>query len=368
LGVATTAFPPRQGLPLRLSKGRHDRCPQITGRGPLARIVLPVALLATLLLVTRPVLATPLPDETVSVEVSVEGGPGPVRLGDHVKLRVAVAHHEGARLQFPQASAFEPTGLEVLRVQPSQDLVAQGGGAAMEYVLAGFRPRTYTIPPSVLQVFYRMADGRSGHAAPPGPVTIVVESVLIGMPNPSLQDIRPPVGLPHPLASLVRPAAAGALAGALLLLMLLRHLWRRRPSRPVPAISPAQRARAALDAAARLLAGPEPDYSAFYAEIAATLRLYLAQRAGLPALSSTTRELRRRLELSANGRWPSQLIVGLLEQTDSVRWAHRLPDPAGPQRALVMAHQVVDLVEASTAGHRPAAPAVSRSPATLAAR
>jgi hypothetical protein len=316
------------------------------------RWTLPVALLILLAvgwLAPVAVAAAPLLDDPVAVEAALETAT--VRTGDHVKLTITATHPAGTRLQFPDAQALQATGLEVLRSQPGQGFRGLGGAQATSnvYTLAGFAPGVYPLPP--LRMEYETPDGAKGVATAPVGLQLRVESVLAGLANPSLRDIRPPVAIPQPPGLLARPAAAAALVVALALLtVLLVRRWRRRLHAPALApelATPEDRVRAKLRAAAELAAGAAPAYAAIYRQVSAAVRDYVEQRTGLPARTSTTRELRRAMERRSADRWHARIILGLLDECDAVQWAAYTPDAARAQRAITMAYEVVDLIEAA---------------------
>ena len=53
--------------------------------------------------------------------------------------------------------------------------------------------------------------------------------------------------------------------------------------------------------------------------------------------------------LRGTDRWHARIILGLLDECDSVKWAHYAPDANRAQRALTMAYEIVELVNADVA-------------------
>jgi len=293
--------------------------------------------------------AAPLLDDPIAVTVTVNASA--VQTGDHVRLRVAVTHPQGAKLQFPEPATLQARNLEVLRVQPGQGARSLAGEVttANEYVLAAFAPGAYRIPD--VRVGYETADGATGTVTASHGLQLTVESVLASQPNASLQDIRPPLALPQPPGVQVRPLAQVALAIALplLFLLLLRRLLRNRRAilQPVVVLSPEARVWGALQEAAGMLTAGSADFTAYYTAVSAAVREYLEARTDLMARAFTTRELRRSMELRGTDRWHARVILSLLDECDAVKWAHDARDLARAQRAMTMAHEVVDLVEAA---------------------
>lgn len=314
---------------------------------PTVRLLLAAVMILLGSLLPARALAGPLLDDPIRVDVALE--PATVKLGDQTRIRVTVTHTGNMQLQFPDAAAMQATGLDVIRMAPGAGSRSLDGTqtSVTDYVVAGFAPKVYDLPD--VTVNYQLADGSQGKVTVQPVVRLTVESVLANLPNPSLRDIRPPIAIPQPPGLLARPLALAALTTSLLLLALLflrRALMRRRPGRAVPLdhLSPEEAVRVRLKNASEHLKGFRPDYAAFYTELSVAVREYLERRTTLAALSSTTRELRRDMELRGTDRWHARIILGLLDECDAVKWAHYVPDPARADRALTMAYEIVDLV------------------------
>ncbi|MSQ09899.1 MAG: hypothetical protein EXR52_02690 [Dehalococcoidia bacterium] len=321
----------------------------------MRRLSLVLALVLVLLAPAPLSTAAPRLDDPITVTVTADVTT--VRTGDQVKLRVSVAHAAGVKLQFPEPATLQSRTLEVLRVQAGQGARSLTGEitTTTEYVLAAFAPGDYPVPD--VRVGYETADGMTGAVTATHGIRLTVESVLASQPNASLQDIRPPLGLPLPPGIQVRPIAQVALALALplLALLLLRRLLRNRRVTlvPIAVLSPEARVRGALQEAAALLNEGAVEFAVYYTLLSTAVRAYLEERTDLPALSSTTRELRRRMELHGTDKWHARVILSLLDECDAVKWAHAGRDLARAQRAMTMAYEVVDLVEAAATPQPP---------------
>ena len=327
----------------------------------MLRLNVVLALVLALLAPARLSTAAPLLDDPITVTVTADVTT--VRTGDQVKLRVAVAHPARVKLQFQEPATLQSRTLEVLRVQPGQGARSLTGEitTTTEYVLAAFAPGAYRIPD--IRVVYETADGTAGTVTATHGIQLTVESVLASQPNASLQDIRPPLGLPLPPGIQVRPIAQVALALALplLALLLLRRLLRNRRVTlvPIPVLSPEARVRGALQEAAALLHAGSVEFGVYYTLLSTAVRVYLEERTDLPALTSTTRELRRGMELRGTDKWHARVILSLLDECDAVKWAHDGRDLARAQRAMTMAYEVVDLVEAAGTPQQPPSPTLT---------
>lgn len=293
------------------------------------------SVLLSALVMGLPVQAAPLTDAPVSLHVTLDRAK--TLVGDPASLRLEVTHPAQTTLRFPDPAVFERIGLEA-HVRPGHDLPFKGADVttAMEYTIVGFRPLIYVFRPAMLEVAYETPNGQRGVVAVADPIAFTVESVLAGESDTSLRGIRPPVPVGEPSLEEVATTSGFGLVAVALMLLAVYLLWRRRA---LPG-TPEERAREALREAA-LLFGPGQACCAFYTRVADTIRVYLSERTDLPALTSTTRELRRRMAARGISPQTTSAIMRLLEACDAVKWAHDPPSPGDPEKTLALALEIV---------------------------
>jgi hypothetical protein len=136
----------------------------------------------------------------------------------------------------------------------------------------------------------------------------------------------------------------------MLLAIYVRSVRRARPFQL--AATPEQRAKEALQAAAAALSGPSPDYVLFYTQVDAATRKYLAERTVLPSLTATTGELRRHMAGNGTNGEHAALIVYVLQECDTARWAHEYSGLAGAHASLDLAYQLIESVARNGHGSR----------------
>ncbi len=310
------------------------------GWGDRLRVSGVIAVLVAL--IGLPLAATAATPVTIESSLSAQT----IRVGDQVSLKVSVSHDPQTRVEFPDL--FDKLGsLEVVRRQlvpptrPAEDTQLSVG----DYTITGFIPGRYRLA-SVL-VSYTLPDGSRGTAETGSDLALEVASSVADPEHEPLRDIKPPAALVRPVAAFAQPAAAGALAVAVPALGFIAY--RRRARRSLWSVEtpldPAQRVRLELSQAAELPLSTEEEYAEFFSRISAAVRRYLDARLRLDAVASTTREIRRTMERTGTDRWQARIIAGLLEECDSVKWAHYRPDRARAQRSLTVALEIVDLVD-----------------------
>jgi len=183
------------------------------------------------------------------------------------------------------------------------------------------------------------------------PLRITVEDPLAG--SASIEPARDPE--PRPQRELWQAARDAAIAllvalpvAALLAFLYLRFKdsWKKAPP-PVPPRPPWELALSRLSALEQegLLARQE--YETFLDAVVDTLREYLGSRYGFDGLECTTREILRQLEQRAPDFASVVDVRGLLQRTDLVKFARRLPTLEECTEAL---DQVRRIVRSTTPG------------------
>jgi len=158
----------------------------------------------------------------------------------------------------------------------------------------------------------------------------------------TIKDVEGPVGIEIPVRHYLPWAAlpAALLAAAALLLWRLsrREAYEPAPMDTRPAHVIAMEDIAALEREGLLEAG---DYRGFYTGLSRAVRKYLALRFGFYALEYTTSETAVRLRDEDLSRGDYELITGLLEEADRVKFAKAVPAIEQRSTALERARTIV---------------------------
>jgi hypothetical protein len=310
----------------------------VRGQGLFALAALIIAVLAAAA-ETRRVDAQQAPS---IIDAVVE--PRQATVGDRLNLTIRVAHDDAFSVTGP-AFGDNFGVLELLDVR--EPLVARAGpGSSITtfgYTLTAFATGAHEVP----RLPVRWSSGAGEGVVETEPVTVIIASVL----NPGddeLRPLKPQLTIADPAPSPLVPAAYVAIFAALTALgyvLVQRAIGGRpltAPVEPEPIVlTPAERARAALDA----LAGERGDLRRYYAGIAATVRRYLSERYGFGAYAMTRRELQRHMSRSGLDRWPARLTGNLLEQSDAVQFAGFEPAPERADADLTAAYEIIELTQ-----------------------
>lgn len=144
-------------------------------------------------------------------------------------------------------------------------------------------------------------------------------------------------------------AAAVALLTAIAGFFFLRWLRKRRRAPEEVAAVPRAPARPAweialeeLDAIAAARWVDQGELARQYEAVTETVRRYLENRYGVPALESTTDELRERLRSAPIPSPIAARVLSLLSEADLVKFAKGIPDPADARTTEPRARQLVE--------------------------
>lgn len=275
--------------------------------------------------------AAQLPDQSFQVVAETTHA----TVGDAVTLRFRVRLSEGDLLydSVPKPAGELPAGVRVLSVEKLRrgpDRVFTGRA-----LVAFYRPGRHAAPVFTLP-FMRSVKGLTRGALTSDSAFVEIDSVA-PPGNPSLKDIKPIVRQRGPDPRLVTGLAAVALAagGA--------WLFRRRrraaapvvlaiPKAPVADLTPYDRAVARLEQI-RTGGWPGPaDADDYYEAVGDTLRRYLEEAHGVPALKRTTTELVGALPPALGDGGHARRCAAVLGDADLVKFA-RAPRDAGAASA-----------------------------------
>lgn len=280
--------------------------------------------------------------------VAVRVTPDTATVGDRLELTIEVDHDDAFTVEGPGfGDSFGK--LELIAIaDPRTESRGGVSRTTFGYTLAAFVTGMVELPP--LPVRWRGAAGEGAISTPAQ--TITIESVLTPGDD-ELRPLKPQLDIADPAPSPIVPIVYVALFAALTALgyVLVSRAIGARPAgaavAPEIALTPAEAARAALDALAAADATGR-DLAWYYASIAATVRRYLSGRYGFPAYAMTRTELQRHMTREELGRWLARLTANLLEQCDAVQFAGFAPAPERAEADLTAAYEIIELTQPVT--------------------
>lgn len=268
--------------------------------------------------------------------------PAKTPIAKPVTARIAAELAPGEKAAFPQTIPL-PGGAEPVSARINPPEQAPGGGVihSAEYLFEMYKIGPAEVP----QIEYTVTspDGeRRTQTAGPAPFEVV--SVRNDPETAdTLKDIRPPVTTELRPSKYVLPALL-ALA-AIAALAYLYHRWRNRRKKPAPAPPPLpahQVAFSELDALSAEGLCARGAYQEHFYRLSEIMRRYVENRYLVPALESTTSELKAKFgETLADERTRAPLFR-LLEACDLVKFAKAAPTPANADESVRRAREWVE--------------------------
>lgn len=286
----------------------------------------------------------PAPAEPVKWEVTATADKKEVQVAEPLVVSVTVRHPPGAEFFLAGGASLLPFELIERTEEPS----ASPSETRIQLRIAAYRlPGDISVPS--MKVEYRDPTDPEGklHEISTEPIPIKLSTSL----TPEVTDIH---DLKGPIEDVPVPSRWGrlwwlllALVAAVLAYLLYRRFQRKKVplARPVPAppLPPpeveAEQALRALGEARLLEQGKVRE---FYIVLSEIVKRYAGRRFEVAYLERTTSEIlwdlrRARVE----GKWVDALGA-LLEPSDLVKFARRIPEPDESQRMLPQAFRFVD--------------------------
>ena len=284
-------------------------------------IVLPLLLLATA------------PTLTASLDTTA------TTVGGRVTMHVDVDAPDGWFVEPPAP----PSTLGAFRVRSVQPGEAAGTHRRFDVLLVPTEPGTQSVP-AITVVARQGTDAPVELSTPPLTVDVAsnleppaaADSAAAGGPKPA--DLKPALEAPRDWRPVWLAAATTLLVAALGFLLLRKLRGRRREPEAAPPV-PRKPARPAWEIALEELDGilvegwvERGEFRRQYEAVTEALRRYLENRWGVPALESTTEDLRALLRRSAVPPEVAGRVLSVLGEADLVKFAKARPE-AGTTRA-----------------------------------
>jgi hypothetical protein len=288
----------------------------------------------------------------MNVRASVDSAA--VTVGGRVLLTIEVDDPQEWTIAPPEPGT-ELGSFVVRSVTPKENLPHP----TFELGLVALKPGEQEIPPVTLQA---QAPPDRDTTFSSAPIAVLVRSNLApaeasaesSVAQPSLAADKPALEAPRewgPVWIAVGAFVLATIAG----FFLLRRL-RNRKARPAVIARPAplekRKLRPAweialeeLDRIAKAGYVERGELKTHYVEVTETLRRYLEDRYGIPALESTTEELRPRLQEIPLESLIAPRVLAILQEADLVKFAKARPEAAA---ARTLEHRVREIVEQTT--------------------
>ncbi len=233
---------------------------------------------------------------------------------------------------------------ELSRTLEEKDLGDGKMSRAFSLKIAAYEPGSFDIPSVELTYFGQDGTVKSVRTKP---IPFTITSLLANEPEPKLKDNAASISVVQRdyLLLYIAGGLAAAGLGAIIALLIRRHLRRRKPAPPPVPPRPAHEvAMEKLDRLGAILA-EGGDLRPFYFQLSEAIREYLGGRFGFDSLEMTTEELvaiLRRIPLESSRGVVGSEIEGWLSACDLVKFAKVSPSQEQSRGALETAIRMVE--------------------------
>lgn len=303
---------------------------------------------ALLTLVVLMTIAMPAAAQSVRATASVDS----VQIGERFTVSLAATHRFNSSILFPSATAGPAVfgDLEVFARTTGEERYLGAANPGMRVDSVAYEVATFALDTARVPALpIRVVVGTDTMQVQSPPLRIPVQSTV----SASARGLR---GM-APLATFPAPRWPWVLLTAVVLVLVtgLVYYWRQQSTSPSdepsvaapPPVPPHEAATQRLDRLERATDWNDPEaLEALFVELAATVRLYVAQRMGLAALEHTTAELVRMLH--ARPALPTDTVEDIhsvLAHADLVKFADKRPTRQQGRSALRTTREALHAVE-----------------------
>lgn len=304
----------------------------------LAALMLALAAIAPAAFLGVPIAAAQ--SSPVAVGVVVE--PDSVTVGEVFAITLSAQHPPDYHVVFPKLPDRTNGGFEIKRQRPVA-AVDNGDGTLTSSVVieaALFRVGEHSTP--ALSVGARRPDGEVVYR-PARPASITVESVLGGDADETgEQEAIPLIAPPSEMsAPPIWPWFAGGAALFSVIAFAAGRYWRGRQPPPAPLGAPAEIALAELDRIETLDLPSSGDFPRHYTLVSDCVRSFISAQFGVPTMERATREIAAEFQDADIPQAESRGVIGILEESDLVKFARLSPHPDEARDALAASRRTV---------------------------
>lgn len=266
-------------------------------------------------------------------------------VGDRINVTLIVKRPENFSVEWKRQDP-DPTRLELVD-SIAKDSAKQNGFEKIDILLplAGFDSGIAIYPAQVF-VFHKHGD-TSSFSIKTKPITFHVSSITVDLKK----DIKPIVDPVEPGPDwkiIILYIIAGLVVIALLVIgYLLWKKYKMTPKEPEPVLPEIKRParELAVEQLAQLQKDDLPgrgEVKEYYIRLSHILKKFVSGRLDIDVLELTTEELDDILRIRMINEGSKELLLSILELSDSVKFAKYIPDASDRQKSMEMAYEVVE--------------------------
>jgi hypothetical protein len=266
-----------------------------------------------------------------------------IRLGEELQLKLETEVPKGKSLIWPEIKDTLGEVFEVLgRQKPDTSIVEANGYLHIEqiYQITSFDSGIFNLPAFPFQ----FANKGDTDLVLANPIEISVLTVPVDTTK-AIQDIRGIADVPFDIGEYMPWILGGVVLLALLTGFIYWYLRRKKPvleQKPVKKTEPWKLALSELDRIEKEAVWRQGKVKQYYSDLSETVRRYLEDQSGIPALESTSDEILHMMRTRTMPAESQESARTLFKTTDLVKFAKTIPDEAMHATALMLSRRVVE--------------------------
>jgi hypothetical protein len=278
-------------------------------------------------------------------QVSVKSDRYRIRLGENFNLQLKATVKDGERVIWPTLNDTLGPHFDVLQKGPIDtmaDKKRQGMDLLQEIQATSFDSGMHTMPVFAFDII--SAKGDTAHIVT-DPLSFQVLTIPVDTTK-AIKDIHGVVDVPFDIGEYIPWILLGLVIAALIVAGIYLWMRRKKPEKPLAPPAPKtpawERALAALVEIGKEKAWTSGRDKQYHSAITDTLRAYIEEQFGLPALESTTDETLSMVRKSIEDTAANQALRQILVLADLVKFAKEKPLAAEHERSLEQARFFVE--------------------------
>jgi hypothetical protein len=276
--------------------------------------------------------------EENSIDASLSVIPGEYTVGDPIMLEMTINHPADSHVIIPELESEWGQFIVQSQSAPESNTNENGSKSTSQRLdVRLFAPGEYTTP--LIPFTVVTADGQLLDATI-DPVPVSISSVLVEG-DEALRDIKPQAELPYLFILPWLIAAAVLAVGAVIAIWMIR---RRRAVLAASDVDPRLPYEVALDRLDRIESLNLPNDGRFkehYTMVSDCIRIYVERAFEIPVMERTTSEIQKSILRTPISPPISREFLGLLDESDLVKFSKFAPDAASAMQALVTGRHIV---------------------------
>ena len=318
-----------------------------TQNNPVLSVQKAISIFAILLLLT----ITTKAQQRMQIQVDAAFDTTTIKIGEQLHLNIEVLFPSDAKVAFPQfgdsigkIDIVDRTKLDTLKSEDGKSTTYK-----QSLTITAFDAGNYILQP--FQFYYQLASNKTIDSIATSTLYLQVQTIPVDT-NQAIKDIKATFDVPYVLEEFI-PYIIG---GIILLAIVLALVWylnnKKKRNQPVEIKAPPRPAHEiAIEALQKTEAQKlwqEGQFKLYQSEVSDTIRLYIENRFGIPAMEQTSDETLKHLKRNLITKDAFDKLKYILQLADTVKFAKAIPLGTENEMVMVFAYAFIALTKPAT--------------------